>query len=185
MSLSPKALQMLIEHLGCDISKISNELDKLIISLPEGTKQITDTHIEERVGISKEFNNFELCNAVATLDVARSLKIADHMSRNPKEYPLLLTISTLFGLFHDMFIINYLRWQTKRKGVAFPDNMELMRTLKKSNIYAVEELKQQSTRWENRKVFNVLGLLREYDGKSKGIDAGAADEGELRRELLL
>ena len=184
-SLSPKALQMLIEHLGCDISKISNELDKLIISLPEGTKQITYTHIEERVGISKEFNNFELCNAVATLDVARSLKIADHMSRNPKEYPLLLTISTLFGLFHDMFIINYLRWQTKRKGVAFPDNMELMRTLKKSNIYAVEELKQQSIRWENRKVFNVLGLLREYDGKSKGIDAGAADEGELRRELLL
>ena len=185
MSLSPKALQMLTEHLGCDISKISNELDKLIISLPEGTKQITDTHIEERVGISKEYNNFELCNAVATFDVARALKIADHMSHNPKEYPLLLTISTLFGLFHDMFIINYLRWQTKRKGVAFPDNMELMRTLKKSNVYAIDELKQQSARWENRRVFNILGLLREYDGKSKGIDAGAADDGELRRELLL
>ena len=185
MSLSPKALQMLTEHLGCDISKISNELDKLIISLPEGTKQITDTHIEERVGISKEYNNFELCNAVATFDVARALKIADHMSHNPKEYPLLLTISTLFGLFHDMFIINYLRWQTKRKGIAFPDNMELMRTLKKSNVYAIDELKQQSARWENRRVFNILGLLREYDGKSKGIDAGAADDGELRRELLL
>ncbi len=185
LSLTPKALQMLTEHLGCDISKISNELDKLIISLPEGTKQITDSIIEERVGISKEFNNFELCNAVATFDVARSLRIADHMSRNPKEYPLLLTISTLFGLFRDMFIVNYLRWQTKRKGIAFPDNMELMRTLKKSNVYAVEEIKQQSARWENRRVFNILGLLREYDGKSKGIDAGAADEGELRRELLL
>lgn len=185
MSLSPKALQMLTDHLGCDIAKISNELDKLIISLPEGTKQITDTHIEERVGISKEYNNFELCNAVATFDVARSLKIADHMSRNTKEYPLLLTISTLFGLFHDMFIINYLRWQTKRKGIPFPNDMELMRTLKKSNIYAINELKEQSARWENRRVFNILGLLREYDGKSKGIDAGAADEGELRRELLL
>ena len=185
MSLSPKALQMLTDHLGCDIAKISNELDKLIISLPEGTKQITDTHIEERVGISKEYNNFELCNAVATFDVARSLKIADHMSRNTKEYPLLLTISTLFGLFHDVFIINYLRWQTKRKGIPFPNDMELMRTLKKSNIYAINELKEQSARWENRRVFNILGLLREYDGKSKGIDAGAADEGELRRELLL
>ena len=185
MTMTQKALQMLIEHLGCDISKISNELDKLIIALPEDTKQITDTHIEQSVGISKEFNNFELCNAVATFDVARSLRIADHMSRNPKEYPLLLTISTLFGLFHDMFIINYLRWLSKRKGIAFPDNMELMRTLKKSNVYAVDELKQQSARWENRRVFNILGLLREYDGKSKGIDAGAADEGELRRELLL
>ena len=185
MTMTQKALQMLIEHLGCDISKISNELDKLIIALPEDTKQITDTHIEQSVGISKEFNNFELCNAVATFDVARSLRIADHMSRNPKEYPLLLTISTLFGLFHDMFIINYLRWLSKRKGIAFPDNMELMRTLKKSNVYAVDELKQQSARWENRRVFNILGLLREYDGKSKGIDAGVADEGELRRELLL
>ena len=84
-----------------------------------------------------------------------------------------------------MFIINYLRWLSKRKGIAFPDNMELMRTLKKSNVYAVDELKQQSARWENRRVFNILGLLREYDGKSKGIDVGAADEGELRRELLL
>lgn len=185
LNIVPKALQMLIEHLGCDISKISNELDKLIISLPEGTSQITDNHIEQGVGISKEFNNFELCNAVATQDVARSLRIADHMSRNPKEYPLLLTISTLFGLFHDMFIVNYLRWLSKRKGVQFPDNMELMRTLKKSNIYAIDEIKQQSMRWENRRVFNILGLLREYDGKSKGIDAGAADEGELRRELLL
>ena len=185
MTLSEKALQMLIEHLGCDIAKISNELDKLIISLPEGTSQITDTHIEERVGISKDYNNFELCKAVATFDVARSLRIADHMSRNPKEYPLLLTISTLFGQFRDMFIINYLRWQTKRKGTAFPDNMELMRMLKKSNVYAVGELKEQSARWENRRVFNILGLLREYAGKSKGIDAGAADEGELRRELLL
>ena len=185
MSLSPKALQMLTDHLGCDIAKISNELDKLIIALPEGTKQITDTHIEERVGISKEYNNFELNNAVAAFDVARALKIADHMSRNTKEYPLLVTISTLFGLFHDMFIINYLRWQSKRKGIPFPDNMELMRTLKKSNIYAVNELKEQSARWENRRVFNILGLLREYDGKSKGIDAGAADDGELRRELLL
>lgn len=185
ISLSPKALQMLIEHLGCDISKISNELDKLILSLPEGTKLITDSHIEQGVGISKDFNNFELSDAVATLDVARSLRIADYMSRNPKEYPLLLTISTLFGLFHDMFIINYLRWQTKRKGIPFPDNMELMRILKKSYPRIVEELKKQSAQWDNRKVFNVLGLLREYDGKSKGIDAGAADEGELRRELLL
>ncbi|MBR2169999.1 MAG: DNA polymerase III subunit delta, partial [Alistipes sp.] len=185
MSMERKGVDMIVDHVGTDISKISNELDKLIISLPEGTKQITDSIIEERVGISKEFNNFELCNAVATFDVARSLRIADHMSRNPKEYPLLLTISTLFGLFRDMFIVNYLRWQTKRKGIAFPDNMELMRTLKKSNVYAVEEIKQQSARWENRRVFNILGLLREYDGKSKGIDAGAADEGELRRELLL
>ena len=63
--------------------------------------------------------------------------------------------------------------------------MELMRILKKSNIYAINELKQQSARWPNKKVFNILGLLREYDGKSKGIDSGGMSDGELLRELLL
>ena len=185
LEIDPSSIELLVNHLGTDISRISNELEKLTVSLPQGQKRISPSDIETYIGISKEFNNFELCKAVAVKDVCRALTIADHLSRNPKEYPLLLTISTLFGQFRDMFIINYLRWQTKRKGTAFPDNMELMRMLKKSNVYAVGELKEQSARWENRRVFNILGLLREYDGKSKGIDAGAADEGELRRELLL
>lgn len=185
LRISPKAVQMLTDHLGCDIAKISNELDKLVVSLPTGTTDITDTHIEQNVGISKEFNNFELCNAVAMQDVARAMKIADHFAHNPKDNPLLVTVMALYSQFRDMFIINYLRWLSKHKGVAFPNEMELMRTLKKSNTYAVKELSQQSLRWNNRKVFNILGLLREYDGKSKGIDTGGMNDGELLRELLL
>ena len=185
LRISPKAVQMLTDHLGCDIAKISNELDKLVVSLPAGTTDITDTHIEQNVGISKEFNNFELCNAVAMQDVARAMKIADHFAHNPKDNPLLVTVMALYSQFRDMFIINYLRWLAKYKGIPFPNEMELMRTLKKNNIYAVKELSQQSLRWPNRKVFNVLGLLREYDGKSKGIDAGGMNDGELLRELLL
>ncbi|MBQ5397013.1 MAG: DNA polymerase III subunit delta [Alistipes sp.] len=185
LRISPKAVQMLTDHLGCDIAKISNELDKLVVSLPAGTTDITDTHIEQNVGISKEFNNFELCNAVAMQDVARAMKIADHFAHNPKDNPLLVTVMALYSQFRDMFIINYLRWLSKHKGVAFPNEMELMRILKKSNMFAVKELSQQSLRWNNRKVFNVLGLLREYDGKSKGIDTGGMNDGELLRELLL
>ena len=185
LRISPKAVQMLSDHLGCDIAKISNELDKLVVSLPAGTTDITDTHIEQNVGISKEFNNFELCNAVAMQDVARAMKIADHFAHNPKDNPLLVTVMALYSQFRDMFIINYLRWLSKHKGVAFPNEMELMRILKKSNLYAVKELSQQSLRWPNRKVFNILGLLREYDGKSKGIDTGGLNDGELLRELLL
>ena len=185
LRISPKAVQMLTDHLGCDIAKISNELDKLVVSLPAGTTDITDAHIEQNVGISKEFNNFELCNAVAMQDVARAMKIADHFAHNPKDNPLLVTVMALYSQFRDMFIINYLRWLSKHKGVAFPNEMELMRILKKSNMFAVKELSQQSLRWNNRKVFNVLGLLREYDGKSKGIDTGGMNDGELLRELLL
>ena len=71
------------------------------------------------------------------------------------------------------------------ESIPFPNDMELMKTLKKSNLYAIGELKQQSARWNNSKVFNILGLLREYDGKSKGIDTGGLNDGELLRELLL
>ena len=88
-SITPKGLAMLTDHLGTDISKISNELTKLLVSLPEGTRQITEAHIEENVGISKEFNNFELCKAVVMRDVKRALTIAEHFARNPKDNPLI------------------------------------------------------------------------------------------------
>ena len=185
LKINPKAVQMLTDHLGCDIAKISNELDKLVVSLPAGTVEITDVDIEQKVGISKDYNNFELCNAVAMQDIKRAMKIADHFAHNSKDNPLLLTIMALYGLFRDLFIINYLRWLERRKGVPFPNDMDLMKTLKKSNLYAIGELKQQATRWNNSKVFNILGLLREYDGKSKGIDTGGMNDGELLRELLL
>ncbi len=185
LKIAPKALQMLTDHLGCDISKISNELDKLMVSLPAGTVEITDAHIEQNVGISKDYNNFELCNAVAVQDVKRAMNIADHFAHNPKDNPLLVTIMALYGLFRDLFIINYLRWQERQRKAAFPNDMELMRILKKSNLYAIGELKQQAMRWDNRRVFNILGLLRQYDGKSKGIDTGGMNDGELLRELLL
>ena len=185
LSIVPKAVQMLTDHLGCDVAKLSSEIDKLMLALPVGTKSITDQHIEQNVGISKEFNNFELCNAVAVWDVERAMRIADHFARNPKDNPLLVTVMALYSLFRDMFIINYLRWLAKYKSQPMPSEGELMRILKKSNPYAVRELSQQSTRWPNRKVFTVLGLLREYDGKSKGIDTGGMNDGELLRELLL
>ncbi len=185
LRINSKALKMLTDHLGCDIAKISNEIDKLMVSLPVGTVEITDAHIEQNVGISKDYNNYELCNAVAMQDVKRAMKIADHFAHNPKDNPLLVTIMSLYGLFRDLFIVNYLRWQERQRKAMFPNDMELMRILKKSNLYAIGEIKQQAARWNNRKVFQILGLLRQYDGKSKGIDTAGLSDGELLRELLL
>ena len=185
LTIDGKALSMLTDHLGTDISKIENELRKLTVSLPAGTQRITDADIEANVGISKEFNNFELCKAVANRDMGRALLIADHFARNPKENPLLLTLSALFSQFREMFIINYLRWQSQYRGQPFPSDMDLMKLLRKSTTYFVQELKQAAAGWNNRKVFAVLGLLREYDAKSKGINSGGMSDGELLRELLL
>ena len=117
--------------------------------------------------------------------MARALMIAEHFARNPKDNPLLVTVLALFGQFKEMFVVNYLRWLSRHKGVAFPPDTELMRILKKSNVYVIGEIKQNAVNWDNRKVFNILGLLREYDAKSKGMNAGGASDGELLRELLL
>ena len=183
--IDEKALSMLTDHLGCDVSKIANELEKLLVSLPEGTQRITDRDIERNIGISRDYNNFELCKAVLGRDIARALRIADHFGRNPKENPLLVTVLALFGQFRQLFVLNYLYWLARRRGTGEPSDAELMRALKVGNVFAINELRQAMPRWPNNKVFGVLGLLREYDGKSKGLDAGGASDGELLRELLL
>ena len=185
LTIDAKALSMLTDHLGTDIAKISNELKKLTVSMPQGTTRITDADIEANIGISKDFNNFELCKAVVTRDMARALMIAEHFARNPKDNPLLVTVLALFGQFKELFVVNYLRWTARHKGMPFPSDAELMRILKKNNVYVLGEIKQNAANWDNRRVFNILGLLREYDAKSKGMNAGGASDGELLRELLL
>lgn len=185
LSIDGKALSMLTDHLGTDIAKIANEIGKLLVSLPEGIARITDADIEANIGISKEFNNFELCKAVLARDMERSLTIAAHFARNPKDNPLLLTVTALFGQFRQLFLLNYLLWQSRVKSIPFPPDGELMRILRLNNPYAIGELKQASGLWPNKKVFAILGLLREYDAKSKGLNAGGMSDGELLRELLL
>lgn len=184
-TIDTKALNMLTDHLGTDIAKISNELSKLLTRLPEDTKTITAQHIEDNIGISKDFNNFELTKAVSEKNIARALLIADHFKRNPKDNPLTVTLSALFTHFQRIFIVNYKRWQVKHKGVAMPSDTELSTLLKLPNPFFLNEYKQAANIYPNKKVFNILGLLREYDMRSKGIGNGSSDDGELLRELLL
>ena len=176
---------MLTDHLGADISKISNELGKLLTYRPEGTKQITAAHIEQNIGISKDFNNFELTRAMSERNVARAMLIADHFARNPKENPLLVTVSALFTHFQRIFILNYQKWYCRRKGAPMPPDAELARMLKLPTAFFLKEYQQAAALYPNNKVFAILGLLREYDLKSKGMNTGQADGGELLKELLL
>lgn len=176
---------MLVDHLGADIAKIANEIDKLMTFLPEGTSRITAEHIEQNIGISKDFNNFELTRALSEKDMARALRIADHFARNPKENPLLVTLGTLFTHFQRIFIVNYQRWLCRRKGTPMPPDAELARMLKLSSAFFLKEYQQAASLYPNSRVFAIMGLIREYDLKSKGIDSGQATDGELLKELLL
>ncbi|MFI3266484.1 MAG: DNA polymerase III subunit delta [Rikenellaceae bacterium] len=186
-AIEPKAQAMLMEHVGLNIPKISGEIDKLLTYLPEGTKNITAEHIENNIGISKDFNIFELTRALSERNSARAMFIADHFGRNPKDYPFARTIPALFNHFQRIFIVGYCRWAASKKQnpQPMPSDMELMRKLKLTSTYFVNEYKKASTLYPNSKIFAIIGLIREYDLKSKGIGGGSSSDGELLQELLL
>lgn len=184
-TLEPKAMSMLTDHLGADIAKITNELSKLLTYLPEGTRTITAEHIEQNIGISKDFNNFELTRALSEKNMTKAMQIADHFARNPKENPLLVTITALFTHFQRIFILNYQRWLARKQGRPMPSDAELARLLKLPSPFFLKEYMQAASLYPNPKVFAILGMLREYDLKSKGMNTGQASDGELLQELLL
>ena len=130
------------------------------------------------------FVNVVRANAQARYP-ARAMLIADHFARNPKENPLLVTVSALFTHFQRIFILNYQKWYCRRKGVPMPPDAELARMLKLPTAFFLKEYQQAAALYPNNKVFAILGLLREYDLKSKGMNTGQADGGELLKELLL
>ena len=185
LSISPKALAMLKEHVGMDLSRIAREVDKLAVSMSGNGTTVTDQHIEQYIGVSKDFNFFELNDAVLKRDVARAMSIADHFAQNPKTHPITQTITMMFGQFRQLFIYNYLQWQSRRQAKPMPSDGELMSIVGISNTFALKELKANAGRWANSRVFAVLGYLRKYDAKSKGVNSGGLDAGELLKELLL
>ena len=133
-----------------------------------------------------EFTNLEIIwDDVLKQDVARAMRIADHFGHNPKSYPITLTITVLYGLFMQLFLLNYHMWQSRRRNIPFPSDGELMASLRLSHPFALSELKKNVGRWDNRRVFHILGLLREYDGKSKGIGGSSLDNAQMLNELLL
>ncbi|MBQ5931284.1 MAG: DNA polymerase III subunit delta [Tidjanibacter sp.] len=183
-AIEEKALRMVVDYMGVDISKIINEIEKLLVSLPEGTKAITADHIEQNIGISKEYNNYELVEAIARKDFAKAMRIADYFARNPKNNPMVVTVSTLFSYFQKLFIINYKEWQTRVKGMPATSTQELS-SLLKVHPFLLEGYLRAAKLYPNKKIFVILGLIREYDMKNKGIGGGGATEGDLLRELLM
>ncbi len=185
-TIDAKALAMLTDHLGTDIAKISNELGKLLLSLPEGTKRITDatssrTSASRR--ISTTSNSARPWHAQTWLE--RALRIADHFARNPKDNPLLVTDHWPFQAVPRHLRVNYLRWLSRHKGARFPRTRSSCASSRRATSTLWANSSRPPHAWDNRRVFHILGLLREYDAKAKGMNAGGAPDGELLRELLL
>ena len=171
---SPKAAQMLVEFLGTDLSKVNNELDKLKIVLPKGT-QITPEHIEENIGISKDFNNFELRKAVGERNTFKAHQIAKYFADNPKDNPMVVTVALLFNFFSQLLHLH---------GLADKNPRSVASALR-VNPYFVNEYLAAARNYPMKKVSAVISLLREFDVKSKGVGSNAVPQGDLLKELLV
>ncbi|OAD46067.1 DNA polymerase III subunit delta [Polaribacter atrinae] len=170
--IEPKATQMLVEFLGTDLSKISNELDKLMLILPKETI-ISDKHIEDNIGISKDFNNFELRNAVGGKDIVKANRIINYFAENPKNNPLVMTISLLNSFFTQLLLFHGLK--DKSKG-AVAKSLGV-------SPYFVDEYFLAAKNYPMRKVAQVIAFLRDADVKSKGVGASQSQK-DILKELL-
>jgi len=170
--VEPKAAHMLVDFLGTDLSKINNELQKLITILPQQTL-ITPKHIEENIGISKDFNNFELRKAVGERNVAKANQIIEYFSQNPKSNPLVMTISLLNSFFTQLLVYHGL----KNKSRDHAANALGIRA------FFVKDYVTAANNYPMRKVAQIISLLRDADVKSKGVGASHTQR-DILKELL-
>ena len=170
----PSASAMLTEYLGTDLHKIVNELDKLIITLPAGKPVITTTLVEKNIGISKDYNNFELQKAISEKDVQKANMIIYHFANNPKDNPITLSIALLFGFFSKLLTFHYLTDKSKNNVAA----------VLKINPFFVKDYETSSTKYSVAKTVQIIGLLRTYDMKSKGYGDPGTEPGDLLKELV-
>ncbi len=172
-SIEPKANAMLVEFLGTNLSKINNELEKLQIILPKGST-ITPKHIEENIGFSKDFNVFELRKAIGERNQLKAYTIADNFAQNPKDNPIVMTTSLVFGFFVQLLKYHGLK-DRNPKNVAAALGV---------NPFFLKEYDVALRNYPMRKVSQIVAALRDVDVKSKGVGANALSQSDLLREML-
>ncbi len=174
ISIPPVPANLLNEYLGTDLSKIANELDKLIITLPPEVKKITVEHIERNIGLSKDFNRFELTKALGERNILKVNRIADYFAKNPASNPLTLSLSAIHQYFVKVFRYHFLK--DKSNG-----NLAVELGV---NIFFVDEYKNAARIYNPRKCVDIFSILREYDLRAKGLNNDTTEDGDLLREAL-
>jgi DNA polymerase-3 subunit delta len=165
---------MLTEYLGTDLHKIVNELDKLIITLPVEKPFITTSLIEKNIGISKDYNNFELQKAIGEKNILKANMIVHYFANNPKDNPITLSVASLFGFFNKLLTFHYLTDKSRNNVAA----------ALKVNPFFVKEYENSATKYNVSKTVQIISLLRTYDMKSKGFNDPGTDPGDLLKELV-
>lgn len=170
--INQQASAMIAEYLGNDLAKIANELEKLMLNVSAG-QEITLKHIQDNIGISKEYNVFELQTALTKKDAYKVNQIINYFEANPKSNPIVLVLGNLNNFFSKVLVYHYVKDKT-------PQNLAREMGV---NPYFIKDYEQAARNYTLGKVFQVISYLREYDLKSKGVESNAP-HGQLMKELM-
>ena len=175
IEIEPKASEMMAEFVGTDLSRMAGELEKLIITLPKGQKRITPEQIEQNIGISKDYNNYELRNALIIKDVFKANQIIKYFEENPKTNPLQMTLSVLFNFFSNLMLAYYAP-EKSEQGIAAQLGLK--------SPWQSKDYLAAMRKYSGVKVMQIIGEIRYCDAKSKGVGNSSLRDGELLRELV-
>jgi len=175
-TIKPAATALMAEYLGTDLSKVVNELDKLAINLPKGTN-ITQQHIQNNIGISKDYNVFELQKALGQKQVTKVNRIIQYFGANPKKSPMVMMVGSLYNYFSKVYMLHFLR----NSG-----DQAILKALKLGSSFFLREYKASARNYSRPATEKVLAILKEYDLKSKGVDNNTMSnpDGELMKEMV-
>lgn len=172
-TINSKATMLLAENVGNDLSRLVNEIEKLSIILEKGTV-ITEQHIEENIGISKDYNVYELTNAISKLDVSKANKIVNYFEYNPKATDLTVVVSNLFKFFTQIMRIHF-----------YPNkSREFIANALKVHPFVAGELNQAAGKFPPKKIAANIEILYEFDLRSKGVNSNNVEQAELLKELI-
>ncbi len=172
--INERNASLLAEYLGNDLGKIVNETGKVFISLPKGAELTADI-IERNIGISKDYNIFELQNVFGQKDVLKTTRIVHYFAQNQKEHPLPLIMASLYGYFSKLIKYHFLKATVPSSQLAAEMGV---------NPYFMKDYETAARNYPERKVRQIISWLREMDVKSKGVDNPSTDHGELLKEFF-
>ncbi len=173
-SITPKGISLIHEFVGNNLSKVANEIDKMLINFPT-PKEITEEDIENNIGISKDYNVFELQNALGKKDVLKVNKIINYFAANKKDFPMIKVVNSLFYYFQKLFKYHFLENKTNQQAIASALGV---------SPYFVNDYIDASKRYNPKKLSKVMSLLQEFDLKSKGYKNESSSDEDLIKELI-
>ena len=176
VTIDTKSTHIIADSIGADLSRLASELDKVVLSLPKESRRVTPEVVEDQIGVSKEFNSFELRDAIVNRNVFKANQIIKYFDDNPKAGSIYAFLPMLFNYFQNLMIAYYAPNNKSQEAVA--EWLELR------NAWAAKDYMIGMRNYTGTKVMQIIGKIREIDAKSKGLDNPNTPPGELMKELI-